>query len=127
MRRRTSGVLIGLAAAGLAIGTTSIPAGASSSIDSSAEPGAAPTEHDAGDNLPNPLARRQIALRMTAMHQVLDGTAKIMQKAGSTVIEVSPGQYVEWQKRVEEESIFTMLVEFGKKTDDRATASGRGR
>ena len=115
MRRRTYGVFIGLAAAGLAIGTTSIPAEASPSIDgSAAEPSTL-----RGDNLPNPLAEQQNALRTEAVNQVLAGTAKIVQKNGSSVIEVRPGQYVQWQAQ-REESIFTMLVEFGKKTDDRA-------
>jgi M6 family metalloprotease-like protein len=118
VRRRTSGVLIGLAAAGLAIGTATIPAGASQGIDRAAEPGLGSGAHGS-DSLPHPQADQQSALRKEAISQVLAGTAKIVQKAGSSVIEVRPGQYVEWQKQ-REESIFTMLVEFGKKTDDRA-------
>jgi M6 family metalloprotease-like protein len=107
-----------LAATGLAIGTTSIPAGASPSLDQSvAEPGLAPSAHGS-DSLPHPQAEQQAALRKIAMHQVLDGTAKVVQKNGSSVIEVKPGQYVEWRPE-REESIFTMLVEFGNKTDDR--------
>ncbi len=106
-----------MAAVGLALGTTSIPAGASTTAGTASEPALGPSA-SRGDNLPNPLAEKQIALRKTAMHQVLAGTAKIVQKAGSSVIEVSPGQYVEW-KPDREESIFTMLVDFGKKTDDR--------
>jgi M6 family metalloprotease-like protein len=113
VKRGTSGVLITMAAAGLAIGTASIPAGASPSIDNGV---AEPTLR--GDNLPNPQAQRQSALRTLAVNQVLAGTAKVVQKAGSSVIEVRPGQYVQWDSQ-REESIFTMLVEFGKKTDDR--------
>ncbi len=115
MRRRTYGVLIGLGALGLVVGTTSIPAGASPSIDRSA---AEPSTLRA-DNLRNPLAEQQRALRTEAVNQVLAGTAKIVQKAGGSVIEVRPGQFVQWQAQ-REESIFTMLVDFGKKTDDRA-------
>ena len=65
------------------------------------------------------MADKQTALRKAAIDQVLHGTAKILHKSSGSVIEVSPGQYVEWQPK-REESIFTMLVEFGKKTDDRA-------
>ncbi len=50
---------------------------------------------------------------------MLAGTAKVQQKNGSSVVEVSKGQYVEVQAK-REESIFTMLVDFGKKVDDRA-------
>lgn len=119
MRRRTSGVLIGLAATGLAIGTTSIPAGASPSVDHAAtEPALSP--HGVGsDSLPNALAAHQNALRTEAINQVIAGTAKYVQKGGSSVIEVRPGQYVQ-RGPDREESIFTMLVEFGNKTDDRA-------
>ena len=108
-----------MAAAGLAVGTTSIPAGASAPIDSGAV-GAKPAPTSfRSDNLPNPMAEKQAALRTTAMHQLIAGTAKVVTKAGSQVIEVSPGQYVE-KKPQREEAVFTMLVEFGKKKDDRA-------
>jgi M6 family metalloprotease-like protein len=118
VRRRTPSVLVGLAAVALALGTTSIPAGASPSYDrGQTEPALGPTGH--GDFLPSTLAQRQYALKLQAMDQLIHGTAKIVQKGGSQVIEVRPGQYVE-AKPQREESIFTILVEFGKKIDDRA-------
>jgi len=117
--RRTYGVLIGLAAAGLVIGTATVPAGASPVTErNNAEPQLGPTT-GRGDNLPNPLADRQSALRRAAIDQMLKGSAKVVQKAGGSVIEVKPGQFVEMLPQ-REESIFTMLVEFGKKTDQRA-------
>lgn len=119
MRRRTSGVLIGLAAAGLAVGTTSIPAGASSTPDAKpAEPRLGPSTHQ-GDNLPNVLAEQQNALRTKAVNLLLHGKAKVEQKNGSSVIKLGKGQYVEWHPD-RTESIFTMLVQFGKKKDARA-------
>jgi M6 family metalloprotease-like protein len=82
-----------------------------------AEPQLGPNGHS--DNFSNPLAEQQYKLRLTAMHQLINGTAKIVTKSGSKVIEVHPGQFVEYQPK-REESIFTMLVDFGNKKDERA-------
>jgi len=62
------------------------------------------------DNLKNPLADKQNALRQVALERVLKGEAKGVGK--NKVVKVAKGQYVELA-RVGEDSILTVLAQFG--------------
>ena len=71
------------------------------------------------DNLPNPLAEKQLALRQKAINMVLRGNATVQRNgAGSDVVKVGRGQYVEISREASDtdpDQIFTILAEFGDK------------
>jgi immune inhibitor A len=62
------------------------------------------------DNLKNPMAEKQSALRTKALDKVLNGKAK--PTGDNKVVKVAKGQYVELA-REGEDSILTILAEFG--------------
>ena len=118
MKRRTLRVLTGVAVTALAVSIVQIPAQA-------ANP---PTDRDPAvaqasksDDLKSPLGEKQRALRETAVQQVVKGTAKIETKGGQKVIKVGDGQYVQYAVN-REESIFTILSDFGSTV--KATKTG---
>lgn len=83
------------------------------------DPAAAPPEEDSGaaplsDNLPNPLAEKQRALRTAAQAAVLNG--EVTPLGDNKVVNVAKGQFVELA-RTGEDSILTVLGEFGTATD----------
>ena len=110
MTRRRYSVLVGLAATALAVPTVNPPAGATPLVTSSPdEPALAGSEQR--DDLPSPLADKRTALREKAVARLVKGTARVENRNGQPVIKVG-GQYVEYGIS-REESIFTILVEFG--------------
>jgi len=118
VKRRTLRVLTGVAVTALAVSIVQIPAQA-------ANP---PTDRDPAvaqasksDDLKSPLGEKQRALRETAVQQVVKGTAKIETKGGQKVIKVGDGQYVQYAVN-REESIFTILSDFGSTV--KATKTG---
>jgi len=62
------------------------------------------------DNLPNPLAEKQVALKTSAQEAVLRGEAR--GRGDNKVVKLPSGQFVELA-RVGEDSILTILGEFG--------------
>ncbi|MEQ6901661.1 immune inhibitor A domain-containing protein [Nocardioides sp. YIM 152588] len=82
----------------------------------SAEPGGPlptpPSDETSGseDNLPSPLADKQAAERARAQEMVLKG--EVTPKGKNKVVKIAPGQYVELARQ-DEDSIFTVLGEFG--------------
>ena len=120
MKRRTLRVLTGVAVTALAVSTLQIPAQAAN----------APTDRDPAavqakksDDLKSPLSDKQRALRETAVQQLIKGTAKIETKGGQKVINVGKGQYVQYSVN-REESIFTILSDFGTATKPATGGSG---
>ncbi|CAL9558802.1 Pre-pro-metalloprotease PrtV [Streptomyces sp. enrichment culture] len=75
-------------------------------------------EHD----LEGPLSKTQEAQREEALKQVISGKAEIQKRDGSSVVELASrkgeSKYVELG-REKTDKIFTILVEFGDKTDPR--------
>ena len=71
-------------------------------------------EHD----LKGPLTDRQEAQREEALKRVISGDAKVAKRGGSQVVKLQDGKYVELG-REKTDQIFTILVEFGDKTDPR--------
>ena len=118
MKRRTLRVLTGVAATALAVSTVQIPAQAAN-VPTDRDPAAAQAKKS--DDLKSPLSEKQRALRETAVQQVIKGTAKIEIKGGQKVINVGKGQYVQYAVN-REESVFTILSEFG--TTVKATTTG---
>ncbi|MEV6366478.1 immune inhibitor A domain-containing protein [Micromonospora musae] len=115
MRRRVTAGLATAAAALLAAGAVATPA--------SGAPAANPTpssdraEHGP-DNLPDPKADQQRALRKQAIADLLTGKAKLETRHGSKVIKIKD-KFVEYQQPPKVDPIFTMLVNFGDKVDPR--------
>jgi len=109
MKRRTLRVLTGVAVTALAVSTLQIPAQAANA-PTDKDPAAAQAKKS--DDLKSPLSDKQRALRETAVQQVIKGTAKIETKGGQQVINVGKGQYVQYAVN-REESIFTILTDFG--------------
>jgi len=76
------------------------------------------------DDMPNPLADRQSALRQTALQAVLNGTVQPQNINGSTVVRLRGASgsgtpdYVELQRQ-KTDNIFVILAQFGNKRDPR--------
>jgi len=68
---------------------------------------------------------RSSALRETAVQQVVKGTATIETKGGQKVIKVGDGQYVQYAVD-REESIFTILSDFGTGVKSATTGGAAG-
>jgi immune inhibitor A len=72
------------------------------------------------DDLDGPLSKTRDAQRQEALNQVISGQAKIMDQGGSQVVRLKSkkghSKYVELG-REKTDKIFTILVEFGDKTD----------
>jgi immune inhibitor A len=109
MKRRTLRVLTGVAATALAVSTLQIPAQAANA-PSDRDPAAAQAKKS--DDLKSPLGEKQRALREKAVQQVIKGTAKIETRGGQKVINLGSGEYVQYAVE-REESIFTILSDFG--------------
>jgi len=112
VKRRNLRVLTGVAVTALAISTMQIPAQAANA-PTDRDPAA--TQAKKSDDLKSPLSEKQRALRETAVQQVIKGTAKIETKGGQKVINVGKGHYVQYAVN-REESIFTILSDFGTTT-----------
>jgi immune inhibitor A len=112
VKRRTLRVLTGVAATALAVSIVQIPAQAANA-PTDRDPAAAQAKKS--DDLKSPLGEKQRALREKATQQLIKGTAKIETKGGQKVINVGGGEYVQYAVE-REESIFTILADFGKKT-----------
>ncbi len=121
MRRRSTSVLIGLAAAALAVPMMNPPVGASPAPAApDDEPGQSQGKHQQ-DNFPNPFADKRDALREKAVNALVKGKADVVQHKGSPVIKLGK-EYVEYGVE-RQESIFTILVDFGTQVDPRFDAS----
>ena len=120
MKRRTLRVLTGVAVTALAVSTLQIPAQAANA-PTDRDPAAAQAKKS--DDLKSQLSEKQRALRETAIQQVIKGTAKIETKGGQQVINVGKGQYVQYAVN-REESIFTILSDFGTATKPATGGSG---
>ena len=127
MKRRTLRVLTGVAATALAVSTLQIPAQAANApTPPDRDPAAAQAKKQ--DNLKDPLGEKQRALREVATQQVIKGTAKIETKGGQRVINVGKdkegkSKYVQYAVN-REESIFTILSDFGDATKPATGGSG---
>ncbi|ROS75274.1 immune inhibitor A domain-containing protein [Cellulomonas sp. PhB143] len=84
MQRRVIGGLVGLSL----VATSVIGAGAAFGSDGASPPVAPESGQAKSDNLPNPLADKQSALRQSAVTGVLDGDLKTQKINGSTVVKV---------------------------------------
>jgi immune inhibitor A len=127
VKRRTLRVLTGVAATALAVSIVQIPAQAAK----------APTDKDPAmaqakksDDLKSPLGEKQRALRQTALQQVVKGTAKIETVAGKRVINLGKDKggktkYVQYAVE-REESIFTILADFGTAAKSPTTGGTAG-
>jgi immune inhibitor A len=110
-------VLSGVAVAAVAMSLASGPAQAQSAPAPAKEPG----HKNRSDNLPNPLAERQAALQQEAVAKLVKGEAKVTQRGKSRVIEMKgkggKSKYA-WYPVEREESIFTILTDFGTQTKE---------
>ncbi|MEV0726856.1 immune inhibitor A domain-containing protein [Micromonospora purpureochromogenes] len=116
MRRRVTAGLATAAAALLAAGVVTAPASAAPAAEPT--PGADKAKHGK-DSLPDPKADQQREVRKQAIADLLAGKAKLQTRNGSKVIQVKDDLFVEYQQAPKTDPIFTMLVEFGDKTDPR--------
>lgn len=84
-----------------------------------------PAKTDVDHDLDGPLSKTQAAQRQEALNQVISGDAKVQDRNGSQVVQLKSkkgdSKYVELG-REKTDKIFTILVEFGDKTD--STAGG---
>jgi immune inhibitor A len=70
------------------------------------------------DDLKGPFDKEQDAQRQAALEQVAQGDAKMVERKGSKVVKLDSGKYVELA-REKTDKIFTILLEFGDKVDDK--------
>ncbi|MDN5797525.1 MAG: immune inhibitor A [Intrasporangium sp.] len=135
MNKRQWGAVSGLAVGALVASTLAAPLGAQAAPSTrapiSSDPAAAQASRP--DNLPNPLAEAQNKLRQDAVHQLITGQATTRVINGNRVIELTStrpakgvkGKAAKARTRYvnypvdREESIFTVLTDFGDKTDPR--------
>ncbi len=122
MKRRTLRILTGVAVTALAVSIVQIPAQAANP-PGDRDPAAAQAKKM--DDLKSPLSEKQRALREAAVQQVIKGTAKIETKGGQKVIKVGKGQYVQYGVN-REESIFTILSDFGDTVKSAKTGGDPG-
>ena len=127
MKRPTLRVLTGVAVTALAVSIAQIPAQAANA-PTDRDPAAAQAKKS--DDLKSPLGEKQRALREKAVQQVIKGTAKIETKGGQQVINVGTDragtvQYVQYAVN-REESIFTILSDFGSAVKSAATGGTAG-
>ncbi|MFI6261668.1 immune inhibitor A domain-containing protein [Micromonospora sp. NPDC051006] len=116
MRRRVTAGLATATAALLAAGVVATPA--SGAPAAGPTPGSDKAKHGR-DNLPDPKADQHRELRKQAIADLLTGKAKLQKRNGSNVIQVKDDLFVEYQQAPKVDPIFTMLVNFGDKTDPR--------
>ncbi|MFC4148895.1 immune inhibitor A domain-containing protein [Micromonospora mangrovi] len=116
MRRRVTAGLASAAAALLAAGVVTTPASATTAAEPT--PGVDKAKHGK-DNLPDPKADQQREVKKQAVADLLKGKAKLQTRNGSKVIQVKDDLFVEYQQAPKTDPIFTMLVNFGDKTDPR--------
>jgi immune inhibitor A len=98
-------LLVAMTSAAL-LASLAVPAGAARPKDLQEDPARAPIS----DNLPNPLAEKQSALKTNAQEAVLRGEARAI--GANNVVKLPGGQFVELA-RTGEDSILTILGEFG--------------
>jgi immune inhibitor A len=127
VKRRTLRVLTGVAVTALAISTMQITAQAAT-----APPDRDPAVAQAKkmDDLKSPLGEKQRALRETATQQLIKGTAKVETKGGQRVINMGKDKagkdkYVQYAVN-REESVFTILSDFGATVKSPVTAGTPG-
>ncbi|SCE65212.1 immune inhibitor A [Micromonospora viridifaciens] len=117
MRRRVTAGLASAAAALLAAGVVTAPAAAAPAAEPT--PGADNAKLGKKDNLPDSKADQHREVRKQAIADLLKGKAKLQTRNGSKVIQVKDDLFVEYQQAPKVDPIFTMLVNFGDKTDPR--------
>ena len=122
MKRRTLRVLTGVAVLALAVSIVQLPARAAD-VPTDRDPAVAQTKKR--DDLSSPLSEKQRALRETAVQQVIKGTAKIEIRGGQRVINLGKGDYVQFAVE-REESIFTILSDFGAPAKSTITGGTAG-
>ena len=120
MRRRSWSVLSGVAVAAVAMATVQAPAQA---IPAQADPEPQSSTHQQ-DNLSSPMGEQQQTLRQEAVTKLVKGEATLETRNGHRVIRVPKGKHGKKDKFVNydvnrEESIFTVLTNFGTQTDPR--------
>ncbi|WP_255474568.1 immune inhibitor A domain-containing protein [Micromonospora sp. AMSO31t] len=116
MRRRVTVGLASAAAALLAAGVVTTPASAAPAAEPT--PGVEKAKHGK-DNLADPKSDQQREVKKQAIADLLKGKAKLQTRNGSKVIQVKDDLFVEYQQAPKTDPIFTMLVNFGDKTDPR--------
>ena len=124
MRRRSWSVLSGVAVAAVAMATVQAPAQA---IPAQADPEPQSSTHQQ-DNLSSPMGDKQQTLREEAVRKLVKGEATVETRNGHRVIRVPKGKYGKKDKFVQydvnrEESIFTVLTDFGTQTDPRFSSA----
>jgi immune inhibitor A len=106
-------VLAGVAGIAVTIALPGLATAAPAAPTVQSAPGAPATKAPRSDDLPNPLADKQAAHRARAQEMTLSGQAT--PSGRNRVVKVGRGQYVELA-RESEDSIFTVLGEFGTAT-----------
>ncbi|QPP08644.1 M6 family metalloprotease domain-containing protein [Streptomyces bathyalis] len=98
----------------------SAPAAHPAPQSATAQPGAPGGSADghSKDNLKGPFDKEQNAQRQAALEKLAQGDAKTVQRKGSEVVKLDDGKYVELARQ-KTDKIFTILVEFGDKVDDK--------
>ncbi|MBR7676116.1 immune inhibitor A domain-containing protein [Streptomyces daliensis] len=114
-----------LATAVAALGATVLLSAAGAQAQPQAETGTAAKADkankagkDTGDNLDGPFSAKQRDQRQAALEKVAAGEAKTFSRGGSEVMKLDDDKYVELG-REKTDKIFTILVEFGDKIDDK--------
>ncbi|GAA1908033.1 immune inhibitor A [Lapillicoccus jejuensis] len=114
-------VVSGVAVTAVAFATLQAPA---VSAPAAADPDAA-SSTARSDNLPNPLAEKQAAVRAEAVKKLATGEAKLTTRGGDRVIALKGGKDAQGKQTQDryvsypvdrEEAIFTVLTDFGDKT-----------
>lgn len=127
MKKRHVGAVSGVAVAALALAMAPSTAQAGSSPTPAPASDGPQAIRKGGDSLPNPLADAQNALRADALNKLFTGKATLEGSGANRVIKLSGNPNARagdptarsrwvWYPTKREESIFTILVDFGNKT-----------
>jgi len=123
LRKRVTAGLAGLVATVLAASLTSAPGFAAPKPEPSRDAIVDPASATREDNLPNPLAEAQAALRKEAIAGLVSGKATTLKRNGSEVVQLKNKRFVEYRKAAKVDPIFSILVEFGDQIDPKTAGT----
>lgn len=109
MKRRTPGVLGGLASAALVVSALQAPAAVAAPPEDPHEQGSLQGKKD---DRPDPMENRRRALMKQGTEMVLKGQRKVADRGGSDAVQVAPGQWAQYGTDDSDE-LLSFLVEFG--------------
>ena len=119
MKRRTRGVMGGLASAALVASALQAPAAVAAPPEDPHEQGSI---NGKKDDRPDPMENRRRALMKQGTEMVLKGQRQVQARDGADAVRVAPGQWAQYGT-TDSDELLSFLVEFG---DGSTTSKGNG-